>query len=109
MKVTFCCLALLRTFFKIFCYKVTYSIFAENRSEFEQISNTTKSFKIKIFLVKLETEIIRACKATADFAIFTGFGWHRRGDPLKSEKIIFAKVAIFGMGKFFVFRPITIF
>ena len=96
MKVTFCCLALLRTFFKIFCYKVTYSIFAENRSEFEQISNTTKSFKIKIFLVKLETEIIRACKATADFAIFTRFGWHRRGDSLKSKKIFCSKLLFFG-------------
>ena len=57
----------------------------------------------------LRQRLLETCKATADFAIFSGFGWHRRGDPLKSKKIILAKVAIFGMGKFFVFRLILIF
>ena len=57
----------------------------------------------------LRQRLLETCKATADFAIFSGFGWHRRGDPLKSKKIILAKVAIFGMVKFFVFRLIPIF
>ena len=43
----------------------------------------------------LRQRLLETCKATADFAIFTGFGWHRKGDPLKSKKIIFAKVQNF--------------
>ena len=57
----------------------------------------------------LRQRLIETCKATADFAIFSGFGWHRRGDPLKSKKINLFKVAIFGLGIFFVFRLSPIF
>ena len=57
----------------------------------------------------LRQRLSETCKATTDFAKFSGFGWHRRGDPLKSKKTILSKVAIFGMGKCFVFRLSPIF
>ena len=34
----------------------------------------------------MRQRLLETCNATADFAIFSGFGWHRRGDPLKSKK-----------------------
>ena len=33
---------------------------------------------IGIWLV-LRQRLLEICKATADFALFSGFGWHRRG------------------------------
>ena len=35
---------------------------------------------------KLRQRLLEVCKATADFAIFFRFGWHRRGDSLRSKK-----------------------
>ena len=62
-----------------------------------------------LITIKLRQRLLETCKTIADFAIFSGFGWHRKGDPLKSEKNILAKVAIFGIGNFFVFRLRPIF
>ena len=57
----------------------------------------------------LRQRLLETCKAIADFAIFARFGWHRREDPLKSKKNILSKLAIFGLGIFFVFRLSPIF
>ena len=40
------------------------------------------------------------CKATADFALFSGFGWDRRGDPLKSKKTFSPKLLFLGRENF---------
>ena len=49
----------------------------------------------------LRQRLLEMCKATADFAIFSRFGWHRRGDPLKSKKNCFVQSCYFWEGKFF--------
>ena len=44
----------------------------------------------------LRQRLLETCKATADFALFSGFGWHRRGDPLKSKKFFCPKLLFLG-------------
>ena len=60
------------------------------------ITNQNSKERVGCIWKNLRQRLLETCKATADFAIFSGFGWHRRGDPLKSEKNILSKVAILG-------------
>ena len=49
----------------------------------------------------LRHRLLETCKATAVFALFSGFGWHRRGDPLKSKKNSFVQSCSFWEEKIF--------
>ena len=55
-----------------------------------------KSYLTTFDSIFLRQRLLETCKAIADFAIFSRFGWHRRGDPLKSKKDIFSQDAILG-------------
>ena len=41
------------------------------------------------------------CQASADFAVFSEFGWHRRGDPLKSKNFFLVQSNYFEVGNIF--------
>ena len=41
--------------------------------------------KVTIMVSIKESNKTRKCQISADFAVLCDFGWHRRGDPLKSK------------------------
>ena len=41
------------------------------------------------------------CQASADFAVFSNFGWHRRGDPLRFKEFFLVQSHFFEVGNIF--------
>ena len=54
-----------------------------------------KSYLTTFDSIFLRQRLLETCKAIADFAIFSGFGWHRRGGPFEVQKKFFCPKLLF--------------